>query len=75
MHAVSGFLIPTAALWGLGRGESKMDKTTEQILRRRMHGLCLSRKNLDLLQLSHQLLGMHCWFHRNVVFSGPSPKG
>lgn len=69
MHAVSGFLIPTAALWGLGRGEPKMDKTTEQILRRRMHGLCLSRKNPDLLQLSHQLLGMHCWFHRNVVFS------
>lgn len=46
-----------------------MDNTTEQILQRRMHGLYLSRKCGDLAQLSHELLGLHCWFHRNVVFS------
>ncbi len=46
-----------------------MDKITEQILRRRMHGLYLSRKCADITQLSHELLGMHCWFHRNVAFS------
>jgi len=46
-----------------------MDKTTEQILRMRMHGLYLSRRCENLTQLSRELLGMHCWFHRNVAFS------
>lgn len=46
-----------------------MDKDTEQILRRRMHGLYLSRKCDDITELSHELLGLHCWFHRNVAFS------
>jgi len=46
-----------------------MDKATEQILRRRMHGLFLSRKCEDIVELSRELLGMHCWFHRNVAFS------
>lgn len=47
-----------------------MDHISEQILRRRMHGLYLSRKCNDLIRLSRELLGLHCWFHRNVVFSG-----
>jgi hypothetical protein len=34
-----------------------------------MHGLYLSRKCTDITQLSHELLGLHCWFHRNVAFS------
>ena len=46
-----------------------MDKTTEQILRRRMHGLYLSRKCDDIVELSRELIGLHCWFHRNVAFS------
>lgn len=46
-----------------------MDKIQEDILRRRMHGLYLSRKCKSLTQLSHELLGLHCWFHRNVAFS------
>ena len=46
-----------------------MDKLTEQILRRRMHGLYLSRPCDDITQLSHELLGLHCWFSRNVAFS------
>lgn len=46
-----------------------MDKITERIVRRRMHGLYLSRQCDDILQLSHELLGLHCWFHRNVTFS------
>jgi len=46
-----------------------MDKMTEHILRRRMHGLYLSRKCEDITKLSHELLGLHCWFHRNVAFS------
>lgn len=46
-----------------------MDKITEQILQRRMHGLYLTRQCEDITQLSHELLGLHCWFHRNVVFS------
>ena len=46
-----------------------MDNTTEQILRRRMHGLYLSRGCGDIAELSRELLGLHCWFHRNVAFS------
>ncbi|MDR0896980.1 MAG: hypothetical protein LBN04_03900, partial [Oscillospiraceae bacterium] len=46
-----------------------MDKTTEGILRRRMHGLYLTRPCENITQLSHELLGMHSWFHRNVAFS------
>ena len=46
-----------------------MDKITEMIMRRRMHGLYLSRKCEDIEQLSHELLGLHCWFHRNAAFS------
>ncbi|MDR1541166.1 MAG: winged helix DNA-binding domain-containing protein [Clostridiales bacterium] len=46
-----------------------MDKITEIILRKRMHGLYLSRQCDDLVQLSRELLGLHCWFHRNVAFS------
>jgi len=46
-----------------------MDKTIEQILQRRMHGLYLSRKCEDIVELSRELLGLHCWFHRNVAFS------
>jgi hypothetical protein len=43
--------------------------TIENIIRRRMHGLYLSRSCEDLETLAHDLLGMHCWFHRNVPFS------
>ncbi|MDR0889979.1 MAG: winged helix DNA-binding domain-containing protein [Oscillospiraceae bacterium] len=46
-----------------------MDKTAERIARQRMHGLYLSRKCENIEQLSHELLGLHCWFHRNVAFS------
>lgn len=46
-----------------------MDKITEQILQKRMHGLYLSRKCDNITELSHALLGLHCWFHRNVAFS------
>lgn len=46
-----------------------MDIIAEQIQRRRMHGLYLSRKCEDITQLSRALMGLHCWFHRNVVFS------
>jgi hypothetical protein len=42
---------------------------TEEILRRRVHGLYLSRPCADIVTLSRELLGLHCWFHRNVVFS------
>ena len=41
----------------------------EWILRKRMHGLYLSRKCEDIVQLSRELMGLHCWFHRNVAFS------
>jgi len=34
-----------------------------------MHGLYLSRQCGDIAQLSRELLGLHCWFHRNVAFS------
>lgn len=46
-----------------------MDKGTEDILRRRMHGLYLSRGCWDIGELAGELLGLHCWFHRNVAFS------
>lgn len=42
---------------------------TERIIRRRMHGLYLSRSCEDILTLSHELLGLHSWFYRNVPFS------
>lgn len=42
---------------------------SEEILQRRMHGLYLSRTCDDLRQLAHELLGLHCWFHRNITFS------
>ncbi len=41
----------------------------EMIIRNRMHGLYLSRKSTDIVELAHELLGLHCWFHRNVCFS------
>lgn len=43
--------------------------TEQDILSLRMHGLYLSRQCNDLVTLAHNLLGLHCWFHRNVVFS------
>jgi len=46
-----------------------MERQTEDILRRRMHGLYLSRPCWDIGELSRELLGLHCWFHRNVAFS------
>lgn len=46
-----------------------MDSIAEHILRRRMHGLYLSRKCGDITRLSRELMGLHCWFHRNVAFS------
>jgi hypothetical protein len=46
-----------------------MDQTAERILRRRMHGLYLSRKCGNIAELSRELLGLHCWFARNVAFS------
>lgn len=46
-----------------------MNKIEEEILQKRMHGLYLSRKCENITQLSSQLLGLHCWFHRNVAFS------
>ena len=41
----------------------------EQILRRRMHGLYLSRRCPDIVELSRELMGLHSWFYRNVAFS------
>lgn len=46
-----------------------MEKTTEMILRTRMHGLYLTRGCPDITRLARELLGMHCWFHRNAAFS------
>lgn len=46
-----------------------MDKVTQNILQQRAHGLYLTRTCSDITQLSRELLGLHCWFHRNVVFS------
>ena len=42
---------------------------TDQIIRRRMHGLYLSRKCADIVTLAQELLGLHSWFYRNVPFS------
>jgi hypothetical protein len=41
----------------------------ETIIRRRMHGLYLSRPCEELETLAHDLLGLHSWFARNVPFS------
>jgi hypothetical protein len=41
----------------------------ECIVRQRAHGLYLSRPCPDIVDLARNLLGLHCWFHRNVVFS------
>ena len=41
----------------------------ENIIRRRMHGLYLSRPCAGLKPLAHELLGLHSWFFRNVPFS------
>jgi hypothetical protein len=43
--------------------------TIENIIRRRVHGLYLSRACDDLETLAHELLGLHSWFSRNVPFS------
>lgn len=43
--------------------------SSEQIIRRRMHGLYLSRRCEDITTLAHELLGLHSWFYRNVPFS------
>lgn len=37
-----------------------MDRQTEDILRRRMHGLYLSRSCWDIVELSRELMGLHC---------------
>lgn len=42
---------------------------TERIIRRRMHGLYLTRPCGDILALARELLGLHSWFYRNVPFS------
>ncbi len=42
---------------------------SERIVRKRMHGLYLSRRCADILTLSHELMGLHSWFYRNVPFS------
>lgn len=41
----------------------------DRILRQRMHGLYLSRPCRELETLSHELMGLHSWFYRNVAFS------
>lgn len=41
----------------------------DHIIRQRMYGLYLSRPCRDLERLSHELLGLHSWFYRNVPFS------
>lgn len=46
-----------------------MDKISEKILQKRMHGLYISRQCEDITELSRELMGLHCWFHRNVAFS------
>lgn len=42
---------------------------TEHIIRKRMHGLYLSRQCEEIETLAHELLGLHSWFYRNVCFS------
>ncbi len=44
-------------------------KNLDYIERQRMHGLYLSRQCRSLLTLSHELMGLHSWFYRNVPFS------
>jgi len=46
-----------------------MDNIIDRIIRQRYHGLYLSRQCPDIVELSRELLGLHCWFYRNVVFS------
>ncbi len=41
----------------------------ERIIRKRMHGLYLSRGCEDIETLAHEMLGLHSWFYRNVPFS------
>ncbi|MDR2649504.1 MAG: winged helix DNA-binding domain-containing protein [Clostridiales bacterium] len=43
--------------------------TIENIIRRRMRGLYLSRACDGLETLAHDILGLHSWFSRNVPFS------
>jgi len=43
--------------------------TAENIIRRRMRGLYLTRRCDGLETLAHELLGLHSWFYRNVPFS------
>ncbi len=46
-----------------------MDQREEFLLRRRMHGLYLTRRCPEITELSRELLGLHCWFARNAAFS------
>jgi hypothetical protein len=45
------------------------ESINERILHQRYHGLYLSRQCGDIAELARELLGLHCWFHRNVAFS------
>lgn len=45
------------------------DATLDDILRLRLHGLYLTRGCGDLMKLSRDIMGLHCWFSRNVPFS------
>jgi len=49
--------------------DTKKEQIKERITRQRYHGLYLSRQCPDIVELSRELLGLHCWFYRNVVFS------
>ena len=42
---------------------------SDNLIRKRMHGLYLSRPCRELPVLSHELMGLHSWFYRNVAFS------
>lgn len=42
---------------------------SDNLIRQRMHGLFLSRPCRELSVLSHELMGLHSWFYRNVAFS------
>ena len=48
---------------------STSNQAIEIIIRRRMHGLYLSRQCGSIEMLAHELLGLHSWFYRNVPFS------